>query len=215
MITIITALRGDRALSTRWDARVHASGHPVIAAVNNAADKAMVDSRTHGHAIEVQPFSGGDEVDRINYISGVYATLLQQVDTPRVVFWDDDMVPPTRGIRLLEVALDQKPDAAGIVSVYPFKEDPAQAVLFWRPFEYAAAPMKSVPNRGIHRVWAGGRGFSIWRTDVLKQTAPWETKRGRDYAPGWDRELAVKLTAMGLETFVHAGLICRHDPIPA
>ena len=75
--------------------------------------------------------------------------------------------------------------------------------------------MSSVPSRGLHQVWGGGTGFSIWKTAILKKTIPWKTSANEQGAvPGWDRDFAIKLAKLRLKTYVDAGIRCRHDNLP-
>lgn len=221
MVTIITALRGVPALSARWAASVAARviDADILAAVNNEADRKIVED-LGGKVIAVKPYTGGldDEVARVNYIAAVYAELIKAVKTPWVMMLDDDVLPPAGGYERLLAAGDAKigRGVAGIVTVYPFRGVGGdQTGFFWLPYDWICAPMSSVPATGFAKVWGGGTGFSLWRKDVLMKTLPWSTKDyGDGNIPGWDRDLAIKLTDMKAVTYLECSILSRHDNLP-
>lgn len=218
MITILTALRGNHALTSRLLASSRASGVAVkvLATVNNDEDDALV-RESGGKTIPVSLYSGDDEVRRVNHIASLYDQLLRLADTDYVILWDDDVLPPYKGLKRLAGAMLKQPDTtAGVVTVYPYSHPDLQdqAVLFWKPFEYGGASIGSIPAGGLHKVWAGGTGFSMWRRKVLLRTIPWTTSFMDGSVPGSDRDLAIKLEKLKLDTFVESSIRCRHDLLP-
>lgn len=221
LVTILTALRGDPALSARWAASVAARviEADIIAAVNNADDKKIVED-LGGTVIIVKPYTAGpdDEVARVNYIATVYDALVKAAKTPWVLLLDDDILPPFDGYERLLDAGDAAigPGVAGVVTVYPFKGPVSeQSGFFWMPYDWICAPMSTVPLMGLHKVWGGGTGFSLWRKDVIAKTLPWSTQDyGDGNVPGWDRDLAIKLYDMKATTYLDCSILSRHDNLP-
>lgn len=217
MVTILTALRGVPALTSRWlRAATNGGASKIIAAVNNDADDEAIAGFGDGAAsIPVTAYTGSDEIERVTHIAGIYGQLIQAADTELVILWDDDVLPPYKGLVRLAGAMPKPaPSLAGIVTVYPYPTSPEHAVLFVNPFEHTGAPISSVPQSGLMRVWGGGTGFSIWRRDVLLKTLPWTTAEIDGYVPGWDRGLAIKLHDMGARTLCETSIRCRHDTLP-
>lgn len=212
MPQVLTALRGSSILSNRWKAAFLETGvkdKPVVA-VNNPDDEALV-KEMGGIAIPVTPYTGTTENQRVRYVSDIYATLLRASKTEWVMLWDDDILPPWKGVwRMVQAARSVESDVAGVVSVYPFEGDTLRCPLFFKPYGVCAT-VDNLPSSGLHEVWGGGTGLSIWRRQVLLNTIPWAAFEEQ----GWDRDLAIKLADFGLKTMAECSIRCRHDKMPA
>lgn len=217
MTTIVTALRGDSSLTERWVNayfRCRSLEDKLVLSAVTDADVRLAVELGATQTFPFAPFSGKDEEARVEYISEIMKAMLSLVETETVVLWDDDIVPPDNGLKLLEDSLAESgPDVAGIVSLHPYASDQRTASIFFKPFG-AASNMDSVPTEGLHQVWGGGTAFSIWRTDVLKATLPWGPYLSHGTTYGWDYDLASKLEAKRLKTLLNAGIVCRHDRNP-
>lgn len=215
MPQVLTALRGNAVLSARWAKAFTDVGFrdtPIVT-VNNAEDDALVLSLTpKGVPIAVPPFAGGGERDRVLYVAALYEQLIRAAKMEWVILWDDDILPPWRGIEtLIAAARKAQSDVAGIVTVYPYEDQPDWACLYFRPYG-GGVNMSSVPQFGLHQVWGGGTGLSIWRRAVLLETLPWGVPIGTQY--GWDRDLAIKLQEKTLRVMAECSIRCRHDLLP-
>lgn len=218
MVTILTALRGNPALSSRWLRAAANCGieSRIIAAVNNDADEQAVVAVDGAVAIPVILCRSDEHETRINHIADIYQELVTAAETDLVLLWDDDILPPYKGAaRLLAAMQEAKPDVAGIVSVYPFNPDDfGQACLFKRATDQMAVMRDEVPATGMMEVWGGGCGFSLWRREALLATLPWRSNTSGGCIEGWDQDLARKLHAAKLRTLCECSVRCRHDNLP-
>lgn len=215
MAQILTPLRGDPALSARWRAAVESSGvrDKVIATVNNDEDAGMI-LAMGGTVIRVPAPRIDSEEGRVNYVAGLYDQMIRKAKTEWVILWDDDILPTASGVaKLVDAARKATNDTAGIVAVYPYSTDPGRAVLFFQPYGNPET-MNSVPSKGVHPVWGGGTGLSIWRRETILKTLPWKSEVVGGAAQGWDRYLAIKLEALQLKTIAECSIRCRHDMLP-
>lgn len=216
MLTILTALRGNRALTARLLTAIKNAGveAQILAAVNNDDCEGAVKA-AGGIAVPVALYTGEDEVQRVNHIASIYDQLIRGAETDLVVLWDDDVLPPFKGLpRLLEAqASEEARKAVGVATVYPYNHPDAsdQANLFFKPFVTLGVPMSAVPDSGLHKVWGGGTGFSVWRRSYLLQTLPWRTAETDGTVHGWDIDLALKLAEKKFTTLCECSIRCRHD----
>lgn len=219
MFTIVTALRGSPVLSLRWKREFLAqTGNEVVPAVigvSNAFDTDIAIA-IQAQSVPSQPWVGDDETDRINHIAGIVSSLIEQVQTEWTVIWDDDILPPEGALASLIAFPAVAPtDVVGLVTVYPYPDDPKYAspdyrMLFFTPIG-TAAHVSSVPQDGVHEVWGGGTGFSIWRTAVLKSLLPLKSPGN---GAGWDHDLAWRLFDLGHKTMADCSIVSRHDQLP-
>lgn len=217
MVTILTALRGNPVLSSRWLRAAANCGIDlrIIAAVNNDADDVALKAIEGAVAIPVTLFEADDETARINHVANIYRELIVATETDLAILWDDDVLPPFKGVTRLTEAMKQAgQDVAGITSVCPIKDFPEASTIFWKESSLQSLPMSAMPVSGLHQVWGGGNDFSIWRTRVLQQTIPWRSGDREGTIEGCDMDLARKLRDLKLRTLVDCSIHCRHDNLP-
>ncbi len=213
MAKVLTALRGVPALTTRWAQAYSESSvrDGLIATVNNPDDQKVVED-LGGAAIPVMPYTGTTERERVLYAASLYELLIRAAKTEWVILWDDDIVPPWMGVtKLITAARKVTPDVAGVVTVYPYVNNPLYACLYMAPYQ-GGVPMSVVPIDGIHEVWGAGTGLSIWRRGTLLPTLPWGVPVNTEY--GWDRDLAIKLMESEWKTVAECSIRSRHDLLP-
>lgn len=217
MLTILTPLRGDPLLTQRWLAALAVQNATlkakVIATVNNAADEQLVRD-AGGTALLVASWIKADEADRILYAAELFRLMIEAAPEGNVVMWDDDVLPPVGALDRLAADIDAAAsDVAGVVTVYPYRYKGAtnQACLFMQPFSRAGVMMRSVPIAGLHRVWGGGTGFSIWRRESIHRTLPWKVIEEHGEINGTDQHIALSLHKKELVTLADCSIRCRHD----
>lgn len=181
----------------------------LFAGCNNEQDKLAVEA-AQGTPVDLAKFTGKDERARIEHVADLWLQILSKVDTDYVVLWDDDVVPPAGALRkLLQVMTDAGKEIAGCVSIYPFRENNENAVLFHGD-DYQSLAMQTL-DTSVFEVRGGGMGFSIWRTIALLGTLPWEILTLDGGSPaGFDKDIALKLEAQGLKTLCEGSVRCRH-----
>lgn len=215
MLTVATLLRGRPELTLGFlesfatNKMVFGGEIELIAACNNDHDAKRLES-VATKIVRTEPFSGGDEQRRIEFVAYLWMKVLEGIESEFVLLWDDDVVPPSGGIKSLNAAMTAAAkDVAGVVAVYPFRTSPNTAVLF-QGQGYFPIPINDVPN-SILEVAGGGTGFSIWRTKDLKMTFPWEVHAIFGGAPyGTDRDIAIKLKAAGKKILCDGRTRCKH-----
>ena len=217
MLTVATLLRGDARLSRALLASINANfimlkaGYTpqVVAGSNNPEDDARL-TDSGAIVVKVERYFGKDERERIEFVGDLWLRVLDKVKTKHVVLWDDDVIPNQIGLRELKATMEeQDKDVAGVVSVYPFREDSKQAVLFSGEV-YMPMMLESIP-RYVFQTRGGGMGFSIWDTQKLKSTLPWHVHSLPGGSPsGLDYDVALKLETQSLRTVCNGQIICRH-----
>lgn len=216
MITVLTMLRGSEKLTNRWAGlySLEGSGTKLVTSYVTEYDKKESEELGAVFTKKVRAYNGSSESARVHHIAGILGSLLDEVDTPEVLIWDDDIVPPRRAISQISKSLEGAPmtggEVAGIVSVIPFRGYPDSSDLIFNPFGVSSF-QNSIPASGLHRVWGGGTGFSLWRTEAIRDALPLEPVQFGGSVYGWDRDLAEKLQERGLITLADGSLRCDHD----
>src|SRR5687767_9839748 len=127
MITIVSALRGNKSLTTRWmDQASQIKGEDVKfwLSVTSADDKEQADNLGAKY-IESQPNTSPKEQDRINHIGRIYEELIRKVEDDKFIMWDDDIFvrTPRQSVSQLIKRLEQASyRIAGFGTVYSFKQ---------------------------------------------------------------------------------------------
>lgn len=214
-MTIVTLLRGNPALSQRWADAVllqRPEGAQIFAGVTNDEDKALV-TAMGGRAFRTVPYAGKDEVGRINHVCDIYAMILPQVTTEHTLLWEDDILPPAHGVASL---LANKDKASVLTSVVPFRKEQqtfpgiTTAMLFYGP-DNVPSVIQSLPKSGLDEIFYGGSAFSLWKTEVMQATLPWQvSEESPGFIPGWDEVVARQLQAEGKKTMVDLSVRCYH-----
>lgn len=212
MLTVVTLLRGSRAYTARWvDAWRHMTkpeGTQLFLGVNNDFDREVAES-LNARVFPTTPHTGEGEVSRIGHVTDLYEMILSQVTTPKVLIWEDDILPPPESLLKM---VETEHSGAGLVTVTPYHDDiePRHVILFWTDNEMPTT-MQGLPVTGIDEVYGGGTAYSLWNTADLVATLPWFIKaETHGTIPGWDIILARKLKAAGKKTMVDFSIRCYH-----
>lgn len=140
------------------------------------------------------------------YLAQLYNQTRDLIETEYVLYWDDDIVPPTDGVEKLKQALENSDEkVAGITSVYPSRPDPESAV-HWMSVAGPVTKLEEIPQI-IHRIYCGGLGFSIWKTEALKKIGSIHRMPGGvDLEPYWGMRAEIE----GYQIHSHGGVQCQH-----
>lgn len=211
MITMVTFLRGGLYSSLDTFEQLP-EGSKLIATVNNTEDRDLVEENYGGIAIFVEPWSGGDEWSRHQYVADLWNTAIPTVTTSLTLLADDDVTPPLGGIpKLLQGFAG--PIQVSTCAVYPFKEQsvPGQN-LFPVFYTTGMQPIDGslIPN-ARDPVFTAAMGLSLWRTSVLKSCLPVSIIDRGGSPMGTEFDVGLKVMDKGRKIYIDGRVRCQHS----
>ena len=152
-----------------------------------------------------------DKWSRHRHVANLYNRILPMVHEDQIIFWEDDVIPPT--IRALRDLVDHWDlvHAGGICAMYPARNHPSlvcgsPSMDYWHM-------MRSLDQcRGsIQRGWGFlPGGFALHHTAIIKRSIPFAVSFPDGKMQGWDGQLSRAVRAAGRRLDLDGLIECQH-----